>query len=441
MNYYSNLKGGVKMGTNKETLFTTVKTEANFQLNNDGQANPSIHMGSARIFAIDTVANNVRFSKESTINALPTLKNIPIVTLYKDDEQNFGDHEVIYDTDGMRYGTYPIGMIPESAEQWIEEVHTPEGVKQYLCSDIILWKRQKKEFQLIKSQGTFPVSMEVGMVDYEFNSNRVCEVSQFYFTAVAVLGNGVQPAFKNACINFNKVGIFQDMMMEIKEYMQQFEGGNSMGAENKPTTNVFEEGQEPQQEGQQPEESKQEPEQPEDGKQEPQTTEPKEDYKALLEKAEAEYGRTIAELTKERDDLTAQLQSQTSTHEEDKKAMEDSHKAELDALKEELEALKKFKKEIEDKQRKDARDGVINQMAHDFPELTDCEDYKKLLENEELTAEDLENKAYAIVGKLEREKRGNKRKTQVPQSNRVPLTNPTNKDKKANSPYGGLLIK
>ncbi len=111
------------------------------------------------------------------------------------------------------------------------------------------------------------------------------------------------------------------------------------------------------------------------------------------------------------------------------------------ALKEELEALKKFKKEIEDKQRKDARDGVINQMAHDFPELTDCEDYKKLLENEELTAEDLENKAYAIVGKLEREKRGNKRKPQVPQSNRVPLTSPTNKDKKTNSPYGGLLIK
>ena len=66
---------------------------------------------------------------------------------------------------------------------------------------------------------------------------------------------------------------------------------------------------------------------------------------------------------------------------------------------------------------------------------------KSYLENEDLNAEDLENKAYAIVGKLEREKRGNKRKPQVPQSNRVPLTTPTNKDKRTNSPYGGLLIK
>ena len=110
-------------------------------------------------------------------------------------------------------------------------------------------------------------------------------------------------------------------------------------------------------------------------------------------------------------------------------------------MKEELDALKKYKKDIEDAQRKEARERIVNQMATDFPELSESEDYKKLLENEDLNAEDLENKAYAIVGKLEREKRGNKRKPQVPQSNRVPITTPTNKDRKANSPYGGLLIK
>lgn len=422
------------MGLNKETLFTTIDTEATFSLDDGEVVNPSLHMGSARIFAIDTVANNVKFTQESTMNALPTLKNIPIVALYKDDEQNFGDHEIIKDADGIRYGTYPIGMIPESAEQWIEEVQTPEGTKQYLCSDIILWKRQKKEFQLIKSQGTFSVSMEVGMVDYEFNANKVCNVNSFYFTAIAVLGNGVKPAFKDACLNFNKVGVFQEMMLDIKEYMQQFEGGKSMGANqiaDEPITDFEEEGQEPQQEQQ--EQVEEQPKQEEH--QEAKVEEP--NYKDMLEKAEADYGRTIADLTKERDDLNAQL----TAYEEDKKAVEEAHKAEMDALKEELDALKKFKKDIEDKQRKDARDGVINQMANDFPELSESEDYKKLLENNDLSAEELENKAYAIVGKLEREKRGNKRKPQVPQSNRVPLTNPTNKDKKANSPYGGLLIK
>ena len=421
------------MELNKETLFASFESKAQFTLEeNDGDVvNPSFHMGSARIFAIDSVANNVKFSQESTMNALPTLKNIPIVALYKDDEQNFGDHEIVRDVDGIRYGTYPIGMIPESAEQWIEEVQTEEGIKQYLCSDILLWKRQKKEFQLIKSQGTFSVSMEVGMVDYEFNANKVCNVNEFYFTAIAVLGNGVKPAFKEACLSFHKIGVFQDMMLDLREYMQQFEGGNSMGANqiaDEPITD-FEEGQEPQQEAPQ--------EQVEEQSQEHQEVKDEPNYKDMLEKAEADYGRTIADLTKERDDLNAQL----TAYEEDKKALEEAHKAELDAMKEELDALKKYKKDIEDAQRKEARERIVNQMATDFPELSESEDYKKLLENEDLNAEDLENKAYAIVGKLEREKRGNKRKPQVPQTNRVPLTTPTNKDKKANSPYGGLLIK
>ena len=420
------------MELNKETLFASFESKAQFTLEeNDGDVvNPSFHMGSARIFAIDSVANNVKFSQESTMNALPTLKNIPIVALYKDDEQNFGDHEIVRDVDGIRYGTYPIGMIPESAEQWIEEVQTDEGVKQYLCSDILLWKRQKKEFQLIKSQGTFSVSMEVGMVDYEFNANKVCNVNEFYFTAIAVLGNGVKPAFKEACLNFHKIGVFQDMMLDLREYMQQFEGGNSMGANqiaDEPITDFEEEGQEAQQE-QVDEEPKQEERQ--EVKDEP-------NYKELLEKAEADYGRTIADLTKERDELNSQL----TAYEEDKKALEEAHKAELDDMKEELDALKKYKKDIEDAQRKEARERIVNQMATDFPELSESEDYKKLLENEDLNAEDLENKAYAIVGKLEREKRGNKRKPQVPQSNRVPLNTPTNKDKRTNSPYGGLLIK
>ena len=421
------------MELNKETLFASFESKAQFTLEeNDGDVvNPSFHMGSARIFAIDSVANNVKFSQESTMNALPTLKNIPIVALYKDDEQNFGDHEIVRDVDGIRYGTYPIGMIPESAEQWIEEVQTEEGTKQYLCSDILLWKRQKKEFQLIKSQGTFSVSMEVGMVDYEFNANKVCNVNEFYFTAIAVLGNGVKPAFKEACLSFHKIGVFQDMMLDLREYMQQFEGGNSMGANqiaDEPITD-FEEGQEPQQEAPQ-EQVEEQPQEHQEVKDEP-------NYKDMLEKAEADYGRTIADLNKERDDLNAQL----LTYEEDKKALEEAHKAELDAMKEELDALKKYKKDIEDAQRKEARERIVNQMATDFPELSESEDYKKLLENEDLNAEDLENKAYAIVGKLEREKRGNKRKPQVPQTNRVPLTTPTNKDKKANSPYGGLLIK
>ena len=47
------------MELNKETLITTVNTEATFSLEECETINPSFHMGSTRIFAIDTVANNV----------------------------------------------------------------------------------------------------------------------------------------------------------------------------------------------------------------------------------------------------------------------------------------------------------------------------------------------------------------------------------------------
>ena len=76
------------MGLDKDTLFASFESSADFALQEeDSQINPSFHMGTTRIFAIESVANNVQFSQESTINALPTLKNIPIVALYKEDEK------------------------------------------------------------------------------------------------------------------------------------------------------------------------------------------------------------------------------------------------------------------------------------------------------------------------------------------------------------------
>ena len=408
------------MELNNETLFASFESKAQFTLEeNDGDiVNPSFHMGSARIFAIDSVANNVKFSQESTMNALPTLKNIPIVALYKDDEQNFGDHEIIRDVDGIRYGTYPIGMIPESAEQWIEEVQTEEGTKQYLCSDILLWKRQKKEFQLIKSQGTFSVSMEVGMVDYEFNANKVCNVNEFYFTAIAVLGNGVKPAFKEACINFHKIGVFQDMMLDLKEYMQQFEGGNSMGGNqiaDEPITD-FEEGQEPQQE--------QVNEQPKQEEQQEVKDEP--NYKELLEKAEADYGRTIADLNKENDALKVQMES-VRTELEGKVA----------SLEEQLKTLTEFKAQVEQEQRAKAIEGVKER----FSELAEDDEFKSLitdLENGRYTPEQAEDKCYAIIGRQAKAKRQQK----VAPAPKITINaNHKEQPKTKDSKYGGLLFK
>ena len=75
---------------------------------------------------------------------------------------NFKGHE--FDVDGSAM-TYGIGVIPESAEQWIEEVEENGVMKHYLCSDVLLWKRQKKEFEFIKNHKGLNVSMEVMITD------------------------------------------------------------------------------------------------------------------------------------------------------------------------------------------------------------------------------------------------------------------------------------
>ena len=46
--------------------------------------NPSFHKAKTRIMAIESIANRCNFSKESVVNGLPTLKNVPIVTYFNE---------------------------------------------------------------------------------------------------------------------------------------------------------------------------------------------------------------------------------------------------------------------------------------------------------------------------------------------------------------------
>ncbi len=422
----------------KEVLYAIFDTEANFVPVNFEETNPSFHTSKIRIMGINKIANNVSFSHDSTVNALPTLKNIPIVTLFKKEESNFGDHEMSSDISGVRYGTYPIGVIPESANQWIEPVHNSETgeTELYLCSDALLWKRMKDEYSLIKSQGSFSVSMEVGMVDYEFNANKVCEVKEFYFTGIAVLGNGVKPAFKDACVNFQAQSDFQEMMFELNEYMKQFEGGQTMpSVEPKKFENEEAQVEAPQEQEQpieQEQPQQQEPEQQPESNEAVEGMEKEiEGLKVEKEKLEADYGRLQAELKEAKEQAQKELEEYKSAKEE-----------EINALKSELDELRNYRTTTEAEIRKNARKAVENKINDSFPELAEVEDYKNLLANEDLSAQDLEDKAYALVGRMEREKRDNKRvKTPAPATTtRVPITN-SPKNKKSNSPYGGLLLK
>ena len=374
--------------------------------------NPSFHKAKTRIMAIESVANKCNFSTNSVVESLPTLKNVPIVAQYNDETGNFKGHE--FDVRGSAL-TYGIGVIPESAEQWIEEVEENGETKKYLCSDVLLWKRQKKEFEFIKSHKGLNVSMEVMITDANFDDNEILNIDSFYFTAVTVLGIGVTPAFDSANITFAKnEEQIKEMMFELNNFERE---ENTMPKASKE----FEEQQPAEQQPQEAEPV--EPQEPEQ-KQQEEPKEPEVDYKKLLEEEQVESGRTIRELTQERDVLTQQLEQ----------LKQDSAK-ELKDVMAELEELREYKVTIEKQKRQVAIDNVLE----NFKDLQETDDFKELLKGvDNLTPEQLEDKCYAIVGKQARAKR--QRQPQVaPKVNISASTKekPSAKDDR----YGGLLFK
>lgn len=424
---------GIKL---KEPMIVNLPTKAMFQKDEARYVdNPSFYPCSVRVMAINTVANRMSFGEEPTLNALPTLSNIPLVTLFKEEINDFGDHEMYRDETGRyRYNTYPIGMIPESANQWIEKVEDSEGVERlYLCSDAILWKRQHREFAKIKEMEQMSVSMEVQITSGEFSEDNILNVGSFYFTAIAVLGENVQPAFRDALVRtFTEDTEYQVMMSELKEYMKQFEGGNGM-PKAKPSNFTPEGG-----EGQEPNNQPTNGGQPDNG-QEPDNganTDPV-DYKALYEqlkgeietiksdseKAEAEFGRTISELTGEKTNLETQIQQLQTDNDSKVKELED-----------ELADLRAYKAEADKVQREAFRNDIIER----FGDLQEVDEFKELLTKiDSMNPQDVEDKCYAIVGRQARA--GKKPKAPV-QPTRIPVTTPTN-DKPRNDGYNGLLLK
>ena len=366
--------------------------------------NPSFHQAKTRIMAIESVANRCNFSTESVVKGLPTLKNVPIVTQYNPETGNFKGHE--FDTDGSAM-TYGIGVIPESAEQWIEEVEENGETKHYLCSDVLLWKRQKKEFEFIQNHKDLSVSMEVMITDATFDDD-VYNINSFYFTAVTVLGIGVNPAFNSANITFSQQNSdVAQMMFELNNFEREEDTMPKAGTQ-------FEE---QQQEQVEPEVEKQPQEQE-------QPKEPEVDYKKLLEEEQVESGRTIRALTEERDVLTQQLSD-----------LKKSQSKEMEEIMKELEDLRSYKSNIEKEQRKVAIEGVLD----NFKDLQEVDEFKELMKGiDELTPQQLEDKCYAIVGKQARAKRA-KQPVLAPKVNITSSTKekPSTKDDR----YGGLLFK
>ena len=175
----------------------------NSSLDNIIKCNDSFDYGVLRI-AYHGENRNGSFISRDTMErcARKSIYNVPVVANYHRETDSIGAHdaEIVRKkgTPTLVNVTQPIGVVPESADFWWNKVAEDDGtVHEYLCADVLLWKRQEA-YAKIKEDGITAQSMEIG-VNQCHRENKLLIVEDFEFQAFCLLGNA-EPCFESASL-------------------------------------------------------------------------------------------------------------------------------------------------------------------------------------------------------------------------------------------------
>lgn len=187
------------------------------------ECNSSFDSGVLRVCYTGKNNNNSFIGKETFERCMKSIYNCPIVCRYDRETDTIGSHdmELVSDADGgMRIVniTHPVGIVPESANYWWEEIEDASGIHEYLCVDVLLWKRQEA-YKKIKSDGITDESMEISIKEGEM-VDGIYVINRFEFTAFCLLGTA-RPCFESAALEVFALDEFKsqlaEMMQEVKE--------------------------------------------------------------------------------------------------------------------------------------------------------------------------------------------------------------------------------
>lgn len=189
------------------------------------EINSSFDTGVLRIAYHGKNRNGSYISKEAFERCIPTIYNCPVVCNYNRETDSIGGHdmEIVSDTDGIRLVnvTIPVGVVPESSRYFWSIVEEEDGTEhEYLCVDVLIWKRQEA-YRKIKYDGITAHSMEVSIKDSHMNDD-VFVIDDFEFTAFCLLGDEHEPCFESSALSLftydEMKREFAQMMAELKEH-------------------------------------------------------------------------------------------------------------------------------------------------------------------------------------------------------------------------------
>ena len=168
--------------------------------------------------------NKSVFSRDALIKMSATLPYIPIVGyIEKDsyDDFDFSNHKIsiVLDNEGIKteYLGHAYGFVPENPNVNME---FRDG-KEWLTCEAYLWTKFEKSIEIMnESEGSKGHSMEIQDIDGSIDKNRDFNVINGNFSALCILGEGVQPAMNGSTIEYFSTKV--DFKKQIEELFSNF---------------------------------------------------------------------------------------------------------------------------------------------------------------------------------------------------------------------------
>ena len=391
-------------------------------LNYEEQINRDFVRATIVVMDYTQIANGTHFSKEAIIEAMNSLNYIPVIGYWKDSDNDFQGHGIDYYIENgelkKEVKTIPYGVVINNTGRF--ETRTINGQdREVLVCDCYLWEdRYPNQIDKVK-ENLNTQSMEISIDEYK-DMGQYIEITKFNFDALCILGT-VNPAFKVGSIkvnsNYSKENDFkaeyQKMLNALDKYLNYEEGSKKSDMENNKEKELEQEEFACDDKKKKVCEDKEE-EIKDKEKMEEETEDEEEEFacnkkKKQLEddKSEKEYEAKIEALNKN----YSELQEKYSSLENDSNEL----KAKYEQLLDEVTGLRQYKADKEAEYRQAEEQRIFAQ----FEDIKETEQFNKIVENKaEYSLEELEEKCYALYGKLNKEK-FSKNKSKQKESNPV----------------------
>ena len=392
--------------------------------------NPLISKCEIKVFYLGENRNRTYIDRETAEKIAPSLPGTPIVGVYKQELEDFGDHgEVITIKDGevsFACETVPFGFVSPVAKIWFQDFTDTDKFgnevnRTYLMTEGFLWTGQYKEAEAILAEGKGQ-SMELDgehlSGEWATNSNSGMDffiINDAIFSKLCILGDEVEPCFEGAAITSPEISkhfsLDQEfkatlftMMNELKDALQnkggsdmsqeleQFENNTSVEEEAVVTTEYTEEALADESEPVVAEEyAANEKKEDEEEKEAPASKEDKEDSQE--DSADKDEDKEDEDEEKKKFSLEESVSEEPVVETQDSNDQDlvfelNQAKEELSALRAEVESLREFKLGVENAQ----KDELINSFY-----MLDDADKQDVIENKSnYTLEEIKSKLSVI---------------------------------------------